>query len=61
MAWEHTSTVLALFVEQLNIVANAFSLPCDATVPMVAAGTIPELEAALACGRILSLIEMDLA
>jgi hypothetical protein len=53
--------VLELFGERLTVVANAFSLSCDATVPAVAAGTIPELEAALAYGRILLLIEMDLA
>ena len=53
--------MLELSGKRLNVVANAFSLPCDVTAPVVAAGTIPELEAALACGRILSLIEMDSA
>jgi len=54
-AWEHTSTVLELFGERLTVVANAFSLPCDVTAPVVAASTIPELEAAPACGQILLL------
>jgi aminopeptidase YwaD len=54
-AWEHTSTVLELSGERLNVVANAFSLPCDVTAPVVAAGTIPELEAAPTHGRILLL------
>jgi len=54
-AWEHSSTALELSGERLDVVANAFSLPCDVTAPVVAAGTIPELEAAPASGRILLL------
>jgi Iap family predicted aminopeptidase len=54
-AWEHTSTMLELSGERLDVVANAFSLPCEVTAPVVAAGTIPELEAAPASGRILLL------
>lgn len=26
--WEHKSTLLELFGERLDVVANAFSLPC---------------------------------
>jgi aminopeptidase YwaD len=54
-AWEHHSTLLEQEETQLDCIANPFSLPCGVTAPIVAAGSIPELEAVSASGQILFL------
>lgn len=51
-AWEERETHLDLDGEDLNVVANAFSLPCDVTAPTVAVGTVVELEACELSDRI---------
>ncbi len=54
-AWEHHSTLLEQCGEKLDCTANAFSLPCDVTAPIVPAASLAELEAAPAKGKILLL------
>ncbi len=51
-AWEHVDTRLELNGETLEAAANAFSQPCDVTVPAVAVGTVAELQATELNGRI---------
>ncbi len=60
VAWEHRSTLLEQCGERLDCTANAFSLPCDVTAPIVPAASLAELEAAPAKGKIL-LLYGDLA
>lgn len=60
IAWEHTSTRLERGGERLEAEANAFSLPCDVTAPIVSAATLPDLETAPAEGKLL-LLYGDLA
>jgi aminopeptidase YwaD len=59
-AWEHRSTFLEQNGRRLDCAANAFSLPCDVTAPLVPAASLAELEAAPAQGKIL-LLYGDLA
>lgn len=54
-AWEQDLIRLEQEGEQLDAAANAFSLPCDATAPVIAAGTIPQLEAVSAREKMLLL------
>jgi aminopeptidase YwaD len=54
-AWEHRSTLLEQDGERLDCTANAFSLPCDVTAPVVPIASLAELEAAPAKGKILLL------
>jgi aminopeptidase YwaD len=54
-AWEHTGTLLELDGNLLLATANAFSLPCDVTAPIATAGSILELEAVSAQGKLLLL------
>ena len=51
-AWEHRYTRLELDGERLDAAANAFSPSCDVVAPVVAVGTVAELEAADLSGRI---------
>jgi aminopeptidase YwaD len=53
--WEHRSTRLSLGNDRLDCTANPFSPACDVTAPVVAAGTLAELEAAPARAKILLL------
>jgi aminopeptidase YwaD len=50
--WEEQATYLEFDSEKLAARANVFSLPCDVVGPMVAMGTLAELEAAELVGRI---------
>ncbi|WP_129676156.1 M28 family peptidase [Candidatus Chloroploca sp. Khr17] len=59
-AWEQDFIRLEQEGEQLDAAANAFSLPCDVTAPVISAGTIAQLEAVSARGKIL-LLYGDLA
>ena len=59
-AWEQRSTLLEQDGKRLECTANAFSLACDVTAPVVTAGSLAELEAAPAAGKIL-LLYGDLA
>ncbi|PDV97385.1 M28 family peptidase [Candidatus Chloroploca asiatica] len=59
-AWEQDFIRLEQEGEQLDAAANAFSLPCDVTAPVISAGTIAQLEAVSAHGKIL-LLYGDLA
>jgi aminopeptidase YwaD len=43
-AWEHSSTLLEVDGFHLSATANAFSLPCDVTAPILSACSIAELE-----------------
>jgi len=54
-AWEHRSTLLEQNGKRLECTANAFSLPCDVTAPIVPAASLAELEAVAAKGKILFL------
>lgn len=54
-AWEVDEVNLQLGAEQLEAEANAFSLPCDVTAPLVCAGTIAELESISMHGALLLL------
>ncbi len=54
-AWEHRSTFLEQNGKRLDCTANAFSLPCDVTVPVIPVASLPELEAVSAKGKILLL------
>jgi aminopeptidase YwaD len=54
-AWEEQKTLLEIDSEQMECAANAFSLACDVTAPVVCAGTLPELELAAAKGKLLLL------
>jgi hypothetical protein len=54
-AWEAEEVFLELGNEKLEALANPFSLPCDVTAPLVCAGTLSELEASSARGKILLL------
>ncbi|MGE5776487.1 MAG: M28 family peptidase, partial [Chloroflexota bacterium] len=54
-AWEHRSTVLEQAGKRLDCTADAFSLPCDVTAPILPVSSLPELEAAPAKGKILLL------
>jgi Iap family predicted aminopeptidase len=49
--WRHESTQLSLNGESIPAAANSFSPSCDLRAPLVAAGTMPELEAADIAGR----------
>lgn len=51
-AWEHTATLLEVDDEPVPAIANAFSLPCEVTAPLVALGTEAELEQSELTGRI---------
>lgn len=51
-AWEHSATYLERSGEPLPAEANAFSLPCDVTAPIVPVCTPAELEAAEMNGKI---------
>ncbi len=51
-AWTCEGTWLELEGETLEAAANAFSPPCDVVAPVVAVGTVAELEAADLNGRI---------
>jgi aminopeptidase YwaD len=55
MAWEVDKVNLQLGDEQLEAEANAFSLACDVTAPLICAGTITELESVSMHGAILLL------
>ncbi|HSA99409.1 MAG TPA: M28 family peptidase [Anaerolineales bacterium] len=55
MAWEHRSTFLEQGGKRLECTANAFSLPCDVTAPLVPVASLAELEAASVRGKILLL------
>lgn len=59
-SWEHRSTLLERDGRRLDCIANAFSLSCDVTLPVVPAASLAELEAAPAKGKIL-LLYGDLA
>ena len=59
-AWEQDAILLEQDGERLEAAANAFSLPCDLTAPVVSAGTIAQLETVSARGKIL-LLYGDLA
>ena len=59
-AWEHRSTLLERDGSRLDCTANAFSLSCDVTAPLVPAASLAELEAAPAKDKIL-LLYGDLA
>ena len=50
--WEEQATCLEFDGEKLAARANVFSLPCDVVGPMVAMGTLAELEAVELVGRI---------
>lgn len=50
--WQHLSTSLSLNGECLPAVANIFSSACDVTAPLIALGTLHELEAADITGRV---------
>lgn len=54
-AWEHRSTYLERNGIKLDCAANAFSLSCDVTGPVVPAASLAELEAAPAQGKVLLL------
>lgn len=54
-AWDHHSTILEQDGLRLECTANAFSLPCDVSAPIVTAGTISELENIIASRKILVL------
>ena len=54
-AWEHRSILLERDGQRLGCTANAFSLSCDVTAPLVPAASLGELEAAPAKGKILLL------
>jgi len=54
-AWEQRSTLLAQNGKRLDCTANAFSLPCDVTAPIVPVASLAELEASSAKGKILLL------
>ncbi len=54
-AWEHHSTLLEQCGEKLDCTANAFSLPCDVTAPIIPAASLAKLEAAPTKGKILLL------
>jgi aminopeptidase YwaD len=51
-AWQDRGTSLTVNGAPLEAVANSFSPPCDVTAPVVAAGTIAELQAADLNGRV---------
>lgn len=51
-AWEHTATLLKVGGVAIPAIANAFSLPCEVTAPLVALGSEAELEKANIAGRI---------
>jgi len=59
-AWEQDAILLEQNSEKLAAAANAFSLPCEITAPVVFAGTVAQLEAVSARGKIL-LLYGDLA
>ncbi|MEW6405669.1 MAG: M20/M25/M40 family metallo-hydrolase, partial [Chloroflexota bacterium] len=59
-AWEHRFTSLELDGEMLDCAANAFSLPCDVTAPVIPVASLADLEVAPAKGKIL-LLYGDLA
>ena len=54
-AWEVDDVNLQLGDERMEAEANAFSLPCDVTAPLICAGTIAELESVSMHGAILLL------
>jgi aminopeptidase YwaD len=54
-AWEAEDVLLELGNERLEAEANAFSLACDVTAPLVSAGTLTELESISAHGKFLLL------
>ncbi len=57
-SWEHARTSLRIRGgenPEVDAEANAFSVSCDVTAPVVAAGTVDELEAVAGTGRILVL------
>jgi len=54
-AWESEDVLLELGNERLEAEANAFSLACDVTAPLVSAGTLTELESISAHGKFLLL------
>ncbi|KAA3645827.1 MAG: Zn-dependent exopeptidase M28 [Chloroflexi bacterium] len=54
-AWAHNSTTMEQDGERLEASANPFSLPCDVTTSIIPAGSIAELEAVSASGKILLL------
>ena len=60
VAWEQDAILLEQDGERLEAAANAFSLPCDVTAPVVSAGTAAQLETVSAHGKIL-LLYGDLA
>lgn len=51
-AWQHTATLLEVDGKPVPAIANAFSLPCEVTAPLVALGSEAELEKADLAGRI---------
>lgn len=51
-AWQHLDTALSMKGERLPAVANIFSSACDVTAPLIALGTLHELEAADITGRV---------
>jgi aminopeptidase YwaD len=59
-AWDHGATLLEQDGKTLDATANAFSLPCDVTAPVLPVASLPELETAPAKGKML-LLYGDLA
>jgi aminopeptidase YwaD len=51
-AWQHEHTRLELDGQPVRACANAFSLPCDVSAPLVPICTLAELEAAHLSGKI---------